>query len=372
MREMYHCAREDVLRDNLKTFCLTVSLSLYFILVMPSNARISRNKYTLHLTALSFYHHASGTPSLPIAATSEIYAQLHPSPEALAENIDHIMTICVMLREEQGDIIRELKKLGASTGFDVDLEDGGTGGDGSDTRDDWKEKVQALDELMEKIKSLEETVERMKMGSANEGKAKDHAPAIQEVLGGRANVVSEDHQGEEELGVLKEPRRRKQSDDIVTSGFLLQPLLASRRQEKKANRTPPPVYKRKRKSTNESAIATAAGKQVHVDQSSTVAGNPRPRSQSQSRRKSKKEVPNSQSADEAEASVEEIPGPLFRASVNNDECEEGEEEGEEEDEIEEDRIKSPAEKRRKGIAVSIVSKKEVAGRRVSQVRKGHK
>jgi hypothetical protein len=307
------------------------------------------------LTALSFYHHASNTPSLPIAATSEIYAQLHPSPESFAENIDHIMTICVMLRDEQGDIIRELKKLGVATGFDIDLEDGGTSGDGLDAKDDWKEKLQTLDGLLKKVKSLEAIVGRMR--SENEEKAKDGGSMIQQVLREGEEVVLEENQDEEKLKVTKEPRRKRQPIDLVMNDTSQQPPPAPRRQG---------VNKRKRKSADE--YVAAVDKQTHAN-TNTTEESPKPQAQSQFQHKPKKEVPNSQSVDEDE--LVEVPDPSYKAGVkNNEECEKVVETVDEE-EIE-NQAKSPSEKRRKSIAVSIIPKKEVVGRRVSQGRKGHK
>lgn len=320
-------------------FATTSKLSaLQFVPPPPPKHRYSvylltvlrcRNKYTLNLLALSFYHHASATPSLPIAATSEIYAQLHPDPETVAENIDHIMTICVMLREEQGDIIRELKKLGAATGIDMDLDEG----EAVAAKESWREKVDALDGVVKKVKELEERVEEM-----------------------RRQLEIKAQEFEERLP-LKENKlpRKKIYDDFVVGDLIYPP---PRRQEKdkdkKAQKATPPAVvmnKRKRKPGTETATTATAGKLLYIDLSNDeytpAPGKP----------KSKKEVPNSQSADEDDGEYQDEQG--------NDE----QEEEEEEEEIE-DKVKSPAEKRRKGIAVSIVSQKEVAGRRVSLGRKG--
>lgn len=114
----------------------------------------NRNKYTVLISNVTFYHHASATPSLPVASTAEIYAQLHPSPEAVAESIDRVMTMCVMLREEQGDIIREVRKVGASAGVDVDLEDPGE----AEARESLKDKVELLDTVQQKVRDLESAV----------------------------------------------------------------------------------------------------------------------------------------------------------------------------------------------------------------------
>lgn len=283
-----------------------------------------------------------------------------------------------MLREEQGDIIRELKKLGAATGVDVDLEDGGTSGDSLDAKESWREKVQALDELLRKVKSLEEAIEGLRMRLGDEGKGGDPEVTMQRELK-EGGAVLEEPKDKERPKASKEPRRKK-LPDIVASDLVPQPPLALRQQEKKVQRaTLPPqssaLNKRKRKSTSENTAA-AAGKQIYVDLSNTPDEDferltPPPPPLLQLRRKSKKEVPNSQSAGEEEAPLE-LTGLAYKSINNNEEHEEVEEVVVEEDEVEEDQIKSPAEKRRKGVAVSIVSKKEVVGRRASQGKKVYK
>ncbi|KAL7275267.1 Protein Mis18-alpha [Rhizina undulata] len=138
--------------------CLAHLGKMYF----ATTAKLSmlQNKYTVNISALSVYHHGSSELSLPVAATQEICQQLHPSPDAIAESIDHLMTMCVMLREEQGDIIREVKKLGMATGVEVTLEE-----DEDKIRFDdeagrgWKEKLEGLGE---KVQTLEELIESLK------------------------------------------------------------------------------------------------------------------------------------------------------------------------------------------------------------------
>jgi hypothetical protein len=242
------------------------------------------------------------------------------------------MTICVMLREEQGDIIRELKKLGQSTGVEIDLEDGGTSGVELESKQSWIGRTETLNEIVEKVKVLEESIEK---------------------IGKKLGIHGNDQENGSPVG---EPRKRTQQDDIAMSE--VGPQLGFRRQEKKPQKAPLPVmHKRKRKGADDDIVS---GVRKQDDGASPITHH-------QSKRGSKKEVPNSQSADE----VEEID--------NNDGGEEyqetggdwREEEGDEDEKETENQIKSPAEKRRKAMSVPIIDKRKPTGRRVLQG-KAHK
>ncbi|RPB17488.1 hypothetical protein P167DRAFT_767 [Morchella conica CCBAS932] len=301
-----------------------------------------QNKYTLNITALSFYHHASDAPSLPIAATSDIYTQIHPSPDALAENIGHIMTICVMLREEQGDIIRELKKLGQSTGVDIDLEDGGTSGVELESKQGWMGRTETLNEIVEKVKILEESIEKIGERLRIHGNDQENGSLIREQM-----FLSKEN---------KQPRKRTQQDDIAMNEAGLQ--LGFRGQERKPQKAPLPViHKRKRKGADDDIIS---GVRKQDSGASPVTHH-------KSKRGSKKEVPNSQSADEAE-DIDNNDGGEEYQEIGGD-WREGE--GDEEEEETESRIKSLTEKRRKAMSVPIIDKGKPTGRRVLQ-RKAHK
>ncbi|KAI5850202.1 hypothetical protein DFP73DRAFT_224157 [Morchella snyderi] len=247
------------------------------------------------------------------------------------------MTICVMLREEQGDIIRELKKLGQSTGVDIDLEDGGTSGLELESKQSWIGRTETLIEIVEKVKVLEESIGKIggKPGIHGNGQEND-------TLVGEEMFLSKEN---------KQPQKRTQQDDIAMSE--VGPQLGLRRQEKKPQKAPLPVmHKRKRKGADGDIVS---GVRKQDDGASIVTHH-------QNKRGSKKEVPNSQSADEAEEIGNNDGGEEYQDTGGDWREEEG---GEEEEETE-NRIKSPAEKRRKAMSVPIIDKKKLTGRRVLQ------
>lgn len=324
--------------------CSTALGKMYF--ATTSKLLALQNKYTIDITALSFYHHASDAPSLPIAATSDIYAQIHPSPDALSENIGHIMTICVMLREEQGDIIRELKKLGKSTGVVIDLEDGGTSGTELEAKQSWEERIGTLNGIVEKVKSLEESIERMKEGLEIRGDGQESGSPV-----GEESLTNEN----------KQPQERTQQDDIVMSEA--GPQQGSRKKEKKQQKAPLPavIHKRKRKGVDDNVVSGTRKHTLPVDPPNTSkqVGGTSQIIHPQSKRGSKKEVPNSQSADEVEENDDNAGGEKYQGETGGDWQEE---EGDDYEEQTENKIKSLAEKRRKAASVFIIDKRKT-GRR---------
>lgn len=245
------------------------------------------------------------------------------------------MTICVMLREEQGDIIRELKKLGQSTGVDIDLEDGGTSGVELESKQSWMGRTETLNEIVEKVKILEESIEKIGERLGIHGNDQENGSPIGEEM-----FLSKEN---------KQPQKRTQQDDIAMSEA--GPQLGLRRQEKKPQKAPLPVmHKRKRKGADDD-IASGIRKQDNGASPVTYY---------KSKRGSKKKVPNSQSADEAEEIDNNDGGEKYQ-EVGGDWREE---EGDEKEEETENRIKSPAEKRRKAMSVPIIDKRKPTGRRV--------
>ncbi|PWW79398.1 hypothetical protein C7212DRAFT_360824 [Tuber magnatum] len=146
---------------------------------MATTAKLStlQNKYTLPLTTLSFYHHSSRAPSLPPAQTQEIYAHLHPSPESTAENIDRVMTMCVMLHEKQGDIIRGLKKVATAARVDVDLD---SPSEIEEVREGVRDKIELLDKLESKLTLLDGLAQRVGVVETHVGAAVGREPAPQQ------------------------------------------------------------------------------------------------------------------------------------------------------------------------------------------------
>lgn len=311
----------------------------------PANpsTRSSRGKNTLNISALSFYQHGSDSPSLPIAATNEIYAQLHPSPDSLIDSIDRVETMCVVLREEQMIIIRELMKLAAETGVCVDLEDGGAGGETLRIGDGWKETTQALDGHLENTEcdvgeneKAREAVVRLELGE---------------------EMVPKETKGKGKPG--------KGKGRLSTGGL----PTVSPQNEKKPQRAPPPpsvaVGKRKRGSGPVDPVVATAGK--HVDPVALEMDFESPPPRPQPRYKPQKEVPNSQSTGEEEADVEPAKNPPKRGGFDSY-GEYEEEEGTTDEEEEVNAIKSPAQKKKKAVAIP----KKGVSRRVSHPRKVHK
>lgn len=272
--------------------------------------------------------------------------------------------MCVVLREEQSIIIRELKKLGAVTGVDVDLEDG-TNGERLYVRGNWKEQTQVPDGGSDKVDPTAE--EKTKPG--NKGRERDRKTMGRLELG-------------EEL-VPQEPKSKGKSGTRSGSAAARDIQPVPRRQGKGSQRTPitppPPsaaVNKRKRKSDVETSVVTVAGKQAEfidfIGEYDDHSSLPKP----WSRRSLQREVPNSQSAGEEEAHVE--PGKERGGFSSYEEHEvaeevteeEEDEEGEEDEEEEEEWIKSPAEKKRRGVAP--VLRKEVLTKKGSYHKKGYK
>ncbi|PUU82263.1 hypothetical protein B9Z19DRAFT_1075333 [Tuber borchii] len=146
---------------------------------MATTAKLStlQNKYTLPLTTLSFYHHSSRTPSLPPAQTQEIYAHLHPSPESTAENIDRVMTMCVMLHEKQSDIIRGLKKVATAARVDVDLDNPG---EAEEVHEEVRDKIELLDKLESKLTLLDGLAQRVGVVEAHVEAGVGREPAAQQ------------------------------------------------------------------------------------------------------------------------------------------------------------------------------------------------
>ncbi|RPA92005.1 hypothetical protein L873DRAFT_1848007 [Choiromyces venosus 120613-1] len=184
---------------------------------MATTAKLStlQNKYTLPLTTLSFYHHASRVPSLPPAQTQEIYSHLHPSPESTAENIDRVMTMCVMLHEKQSDIIRGLKKVAMAARVDVDLDDPG---EIEELREGIRDKIELLEKLESKLTLLDGLAQRVGIVEAHVevAVARKHAAAAQHK--GRGNAV-EKRDPSPELGMLGVPnfsRKRKSASGSGT------------------------------------------------------------------------------------------------------------------------------------------------------------
>ncbi|KAG0639974.1 hypothetical protein HOY80DRAFT_1136348 [Tuber brumale] len=172
---------------------------------MATTAKLStlQNKYTLPLTSLSFYHHSSRTPSLPPAQTQEIYTHLHPSPESIAENIDKVMTMCVMLHEKQSDIIRGLKRVATAAKVDVDLD---SPGEIEEVREGVRDKIELLDKLESKLTLLDGLVQRVGFVEAHVEAAVGGEPAAQQKDQGTA---VEKRDVSPELGVLGATNSRK-------------------------------------------------------------------------------------------------------------------------------------------------------------------
>ncbi|KAL0639239.1 hypothetical protein Q9L58_001700 [Maublancomyces gigas] len=342
------------------------------------------NKNTLCIAALSFYHHGSDAPSLPIAATSEIYAQLNPSPEALTESIDRVETVCVVLREEQSIIIRELKKLGAVTGVDVDLEDG-TNGERLYVRGSWKAQTQVPDSESDRVESTAQE----KTKSGNKGRERDSWKAQTQVPDSESDRVESTAREKTKSGNKGRERDHKTMRRIELGGELVPQELkgkgrpgtrpgsaaardiqtAPQRQGKESQRAPiatppPPAAANKRKRKSDVAIT---GKQTDLTGEYDGTSSPlKPRFWHSLQR----EVPNSQSAGEEETRVEPVRerGGYEELEVSEEPTEE--EEDEEDEEPEEEWIRSPAEKKRRGVVP--VLRKEVLTKKSSHHKKGHK
>lgn len=238
-------------------------------------------------------------------------------------------------------IIRELRKLANGTGVDVDLEDGGVGGETLYIGDGWKDTTQALDGHLENIEC------------DNEDKARE-ATVVRLELG--EEMVPKESKGKGKPG---KGRGRPSTSSLPT---------VPPQNEKKSQRAPPPppvaVGKRKRGSGLGDSVVATAGKHIDlVAPEMDSESPPRP----QVRYSLKKEVPNSQSTGEEDTYVESAKGPPKRGGFDSY-GEHEEEEGTTEEEEEVNAIKSPAEKKRRAAAIP---KKEVS-RRVSHPRKVHK
>jgi hypothetical protein len=132
----------------------------------------NRGRYTLEISALTFYFHGSNAPTLPVAESQEILSLLRPEPDQMADTMARVMMLCVVLREEQEGIMRALQKVSEQTGVDISL-------DGSDeNQSPRKEKVG----LAEKIEELVAAVERLK----DEFVVKSELEALKEEVGDRS------------------------------------------------------------------------------------------------------------------------------------------------------------------------------------------
>lgn len=226
-------------------------------------------------------------------------------------------------------IIRELRKLAAVTGVDVDLEDSGASGEKVYIGGGWTEKTQALDERLENAGCISG-------GTEDEEREKGREASVLR-LGLGEEMLSKELKGK------GKPGRKK--GRLSSSG----PTTAPQQQEKKSQRVPAPVtaHKRKRKSDLDNSVIATADKQMeYIDLVAPEDSDSPPQSRSRSRHTLQKEVPNSQSAGEEEAHVESTKVPPERGGF--DSYEEHEESGTTEEEV--DEIKSPAEKRRRAAA----------------------
>lgn len=253
--------------------------------------------------------------------------------------------MCVVLREEQTIIIRELMKLATETGVCVDLEDGGAGGETLYIGDGWKETTQALDGHLKNTEC-----------DVGENKKAREAAAVRLELG-------------EEMVPKETKGKGKGKGRLSTAGLPTVPL----QNEKKPQEAPLPpsvvVGKRKRGSGPVDPVVATAGKHVgYIDPAALEMDSDSPPPRPQLRYKPQKEVPNSQSTGEEEADVESAKDPPKRGGFDSY-GEHEEEEGTTEEEEEVNTIKSPAQKKKKK-AVAIP--KKGVSRRVSHPRKVHK
>lgn len=129
-----------------------------------------RRKYTLSIPALSFYHHGSSTPSLPVAASNEILSLIRPQPDEMAEKMSQVMMLCCLLREEQEGVMRALQRISEQTGVDVSADEEGV-------REEKKDEG-----LRGKIEELVKAVERLK----EEFVVKSELEALKEEVGERS------------------------------------------------------------------------------------------------------------------------------------------------------------------------------------------
>lgn len=227
-------------------------------------------------------------------------------------------------------IIRELRRLAAVAGVDVDLEDSGAGGEKVYIGGGWTEEAQALDEDLGDAGCV--------FGAAEDEEREKGREASVLRLGLGEEMLSKELKGKGKLG------RKKGRPSL--SG----PPTAPQQQEKKLPRAlsqPVTAHKRKRKSDLENSIvATADKKMEYIDLVAPKDSESPPQSRSQ--HTMQKEVPNSQSASEEEAHVE--PAKHLPKRGGFDSYEEHEEEsGTTEEEV--DAIKSPAEKRRRAATI---------------------
>jgi hypothetical protein len=164
-----------------------------------------------------------------------------------------------MLREEQGDIIREVRKVGASAGVEVVLEDPGE----AEARENLKEKIELLNTIQQRVWDLESTVSEVvaakEKTAAMTNKSPEH-PSYK--------IMSE-----------REVEGMKEDSPKITS---LQP------------------NKRKRKSAQ--GIPAPGSPYLVIDLSRNTSQRP------PSLPKHKQEIPNSQSPDEPELLVESESG----------------------------------------------------------------
>lgn len=252
--------------------------------------------------------------------------------------------MCVVLREEQMIIIRELRKLSAVTGVGLDLEDSGAGGEKVYIGGGWTEETQALDECLEDVGCV--------LGGTEDEQREKVREASVLRLGLGEEMLSKELKGK------GKPGRKKGRASL--SG----PPTAPQQQEKKSQRAPAQsvtAHKRKRKSDLENYVATADKQMECIDLISPGDSESLP--QSRPRHTVQKEVPNSQSAGEEEAHVEPAKNSPERGGFDSYE-EHGEESETTEEEV--DAIKSPAEKRRRA---AIIPKR---GGFERKTRRGHK
>ncbi|RPA82599.1 hypothetical protein BJ508DRAFT_86288 [Ascobolus immersus RN42] len=154
-----------------------LSLSLFCLYMGREDVAdlwMDRGKYTLEISALTFYFHGSNTPTLPVAESQEILSLLRPEPDQIADTMARVMMLCVVLREEQEGIVRALQKISEQTGVDLSLE-----GSAEEEQAPRREKKVGL---AEKIDGLVAAMQRLK----EEFVVKSELEALKEEVGERS------------------------------------------------------------------------------------------------------------------------------------------------------------------------------------------
>jgi len=97
---------------------------------VATTAGLSRlqDRLTVDIDKMLVYQHGVEEPGLPVAERAEVIRLLHPEQDDVAHWVQACMSLCVVLKEEQNDIVRGLKRLADVVGAEAGLEAMGESG----------------------------------------------------------------------------------------------------------------------------------------------------------------------------------------------------------------------------------------------------